>query len=996
MPVPTNRPPFQPSYPGVSVPAPVAARKKIDLISLLKVLKRRALTIGGATLTITAATLAWTVAQTPVYRGEFRVLIEPLAEAAPEQGSAADRAIAPNYQTQIEVIQSQTLLSPVAQALQEEYPDIDSRILAANLSVDRVQDTKILVVSYRNSDPDIVQAVLSELEDQVLEYSFEQSQASLTQGVDFVEGRLPELRDRVDNLQDELEQFRRQYNLFDPELRGADLSELLSTVQAQRQALQTELAQARSLFQTLQGQLSATPSDALASATLSESPRYQSLLDQIKDLETQIAVDSARYQPDSPQMEALREKRDNLLPLLEEQANQVLGDRFAGPSADSNLTPTSLDLSRQLINIANQIETLQARSQSLAQAEQSLKVEFESVPARAREYSELQRELQIATQNLNRFLETRETLQIDAAQSSVPWELIARPQTSNRPVSPNMPLNLGVGAIAGLLLGTAAALLMEKLDQVFHAAQDLKSVTRLPVLGTIPHLPHLKKRSLFLEVSQDLAQSIGQAEEAGPAHGPKRQTDVRESMFLEAFRSLHTSIRFLQTDKPLRSAVVTSATPGEGKSTIAAGLAHAAAAMGQRVLLVDADLRAPRQHSQMGLSNYYGLSNIISESADVSTAIQQPTADPNLAVLTSGPLPSDPARLLSSQRMQDVMVQLHRAYDFVIYDTPPASGFADSRLVAAYAGGLILAVGLGKAERSLVEQSLERLERSPISLLGVVANGIKQYTTQGDSGYYQHYQSPAESVARPAPPKDLALKAASAAPLESTAPLESSMVTRSPTVPAVGRAPLDPTPAAPAPIGKPPSSRSIDIAQVSDPRLGWRWFAAGLVSVTVFTAVCSLAVIRIAEDQATEGEDEAIESLDSAEDLGELGKAGAASPPPDAADPSAEPEENAANAVTSSSDGAEIDAAEASPTSEADPFSEAVQIAQDAAAAGSTAQTPQEWSQITTLWQRASVLMSTVPQGDPRFDIARDRAVTYRSNGEYARQRTLSLQVGPQ
>ncbi|MGF1535429.1 MAG: polysaccharide biosynthesis tyrosine autokinase [Elainellaceae cyanobacterium] len=980
------------------------------MVHAFKILKRRALLIGGSVLTVAAATLAWTVFQSPLYRGEFRVLIESTAETVPSQESSKpeNQELTVDYDTQIEVLKSQALLSPIAQSLQEQYPSIDSRILATNLTIARVRDTKILAISYEDSDPELVQAVLDESAQQFLDYSLGQYQANSQQGVEFVDDRLPELRAEVDDLEDRLERFRQRYSLFDPASRGQDLSELLSSVEAQRQALQTELAQARSLFQTLQTQLSATPSDALASTALSESPRYQALLGQVKDLEAQIAVESARYQFDSPQMQALRERRDNLLPLLEEEASQILGRSAVGSSVDSGLTPTSIDLSRQLIDVANQIETLQARSQSLAQVEQNLKQEFETVPALEREYSELQRELDIATQNLNRFLEARETLQIDAAQSSVPWELIARPQTSSRPISPNLWLNLSLGAIAGLLLGIAAALFMEKLDQVFHSAEELEGATRSPVLGTIPYLPTLRKRSPFLEPAHP---SRGQA-------APGAQADFRESIFLEAFRSLHTSIRFL--DRSIRATAITSSTPGEGKSTVAAGLASAAAVMGQRTLLVDADLRAPKQHSQMGISNYPGLSNVISESIDINAAIRQSSVDPNLFVLTSGTAMVDPANLLSSPLMQALMQQLQQAYDFVVYDTPPTAGFSDSRLVSAHVDGLLLVVGLGKAERSLVKPSLERLTQSSTPLIGLVANGIRPYTTQGYTGYYQHYQSPAKATAHTPPSPTVTAHAGPPAVMPHTLvphppPTEVSALrpsTLPPTETGTVQAAIAPiTPpveaqASAAPILSPVeaerSRRSTKTLSMPETPIGWPWLAGSAVSVLMLVVVCSFALVRImaeapAAQNDIDAENTAPEKVIS--DNADVSETNQAEPSPQAQPPH--------NAEESSAAGEPIESGSAPPEAQTggqlsvseetqDPFTEAVNVAQEAVTAGSDAQTPQEWSQITDLWQSASALMSAVPEDDPRFDLARDRAVIYRNNGEYARQRTLSLQDSPQ
>ncbi|MEB3211717.1 MAG: polysaccharide biosynthesis tyrosine autokinase, partial [Leptolyngbyaceae bacterium] len=721
----------------------------LDLTQLIRIVRRRGWIIAGIAITVASAFWGWTLTRTPIYRGEFRVLIESVDESNPsqelllEERSALGTTV--DYDTQIEVLQSSALLQPIVQELQETYPNLRVEDVSEHLSINRLRETKVLQVSYRGPETQKIQDILEETAQQYLEYSFDQRQASLNQGIQFVDDQLPELRDRVNSLQVQVERFRQQYSILDPNSRGDDLSELISGVEDERQQLQTELSQARSLFQNLQDQLNVSPEEALAAATLSESPRYQSLLNQVQELEAQLAVDSAKYQPNSPQIQALRERRDNLLPVLEAEAVDILEGRFAvGPSesVDGNLTPTSIDLGRQLIDAANSVQMLQARSETLAQVEQSLKQEFALVPSLARQYADMQRELSIATESLNRFLTTRETLQIDAAQKSIPWQLIAEPRTSRVPISPNIPRNLILGILSGLALGGAAALLVEKLDQVYHSPEELKSATQLPLLGIIPYHPTLEEVLEGAEPAKSLNSARDTAVPAS-ANGKKPRTTFQASMFHEAFRSLYTNIRFLGTDTPIQSLVVSSAVPSEGKSTLAMYLARAAAVMGQRVLLVDADLRSPKHHVRLGLPNIRGLSNLISESFHVRDVVQLSPLDENMDVITAGPVPPDPVKLLSSRRMQTLMEQFQDSYDLVIYDMPPIIGFSDSSLVAANTDGMVMVAGLGKTDRSAISRALDEVKLSPVTMLGVIANGIKAHTTRvyDYSSYYRYYQN---------------------------------------------------------------------------------------------------------------------------------------------------------------------------------------------------------------------------------------------------------------
>ncbi len=205
------------------------------------------------------------------------------------------------------------------------------------------------------------------------------------------------------------------------------------------------------------------------------------------------------------------------------------------------------------------------------------------------------------------------------------------------------------------------------------------------------------------------------------------------SVFQEAFRTLNANIRLLNMENPINSLVISSALPGDGKSTVASHLARAAAAMGQRVLLIDADLRCPEIHNMMGLLNDLGLSSVIIDGIPIETAIQRSPVDENLLVLTSGPIPPEPTKILSSRQMPLLIQESLSTFDLVICDTAPLLGRADANLLAACTNGLLLVVGLGKTEREALSLALDDLSMAGVPMLGIVGNGDR-----GDS-YYQRY-----------------------------------------------------------------------------------------------------------------------------------------------------------------------------------------------------------------------------------------------------------------
>lgn len=741
-------------------PSALPPSEELGLGDIIAIARRRRWVSAGVAIATIAMTWGWTLTRIPIYRGEFRVLVEPVAEddrsqellqGTPEKLSRFD------YETQVEVLRSPALLEPIAEKLEATYPEISPAELLSKLSINRLRDTKVLTVSYLDTDPQRIQTILAEVSQHYLDYSFEQRQSSLQQGIQFVEEQLPELRSRVNSLQTNLEHFRQEYSLLDPQLRGDDLSELLSSVEEQQQVTQTQLAEAQSLYTNLRNQLGYNPAAALAASALSESPRYQALLDQVRQVEVEIATTSVLFLPDSPDVQVLQERRSSLLPLLNAEAGRLLSGNAARGANDS-LTATALDLNRQLLDTANQVEVLAARRDALATVEEGLKQEFSLVPALAKDYTDLQRELTIATASLDRFLTTRETLQIESAQKSIPWELISNPTVVQSPISPNIPRNLLLGAIAGLGLGSAAALLADKVDTAIRSCEELKALTQLPILSVVPHTKNLGAGTKPLPIptlpsSRGIDQNYLAAET--PIASP---STYHASPFLEAFRTLYTNLRFLSSDTPIRSIVVTSSTPGDGKSVTALHLAKAAAAMGQRVLLVDADLRCPQIHNRLNIHNLRGLSNLIASDLPLSQLLQHPpqdAADPgqwehNLFVLTAGSIPPDPVKLLASRKMQTLMKRSQEHFDLVIYDTPPAVGFADSSLLASYTDGIVLVAGLGKTDRAMFLQALETLRMAPVQLLGIVANGVKtQVGANYRYGYHRYYQSQSASRDRP-------------------------------------------------------------------------------------------------------------------------------------------------------------------------------------------------------------------------------------------------------
>lgn len=689
-----------------------------DARQFLNILQRRALVIAGvATLVMGFATYS-TMKQKPVYEANFQLLVEPVNEESRLKGLTQDAGLSKpslDYESQIQVLKSPELMAGIIKQLQNSYPDINYNSLINSLTIARLGQTKVIQVSYKSDNPEKIKVVLDTMSNYYLNYSLEKRQTKLRQGIQFVEKQLPPVRNQVSRLQKELQFFRQRYRFINPETQATQIATQITNLVTQKQTVEQQLATARANLAILQGK-------EAEQTILINSPLYQEVMGQLRQLESQIALESARFQEDSPTIVTLKEKRQKLYPLLQQEAQRVLGAKFA--------------------EAAIPVQILEVQSQELAKLEQRLYQEFNELPALFKKYNELQEELQIAKESLTRFLVTRQTLQIENAQTELPWELIQAALRPEAPISPNIQRNLMVGLAASLTLGIAAGLLADKADNTYHTAESIKQKIKLPLLAILPIDKTLQNSQYAGFKETEPSQPSLKLPKLPKALRGKssRERYYGQGRFWEALQVLNTNIQLLSSDKPIRSIVISSALPGDGKSTVAFNLAQIAATMGKKVLLVDADLRRPQIHKRAELNNLWGLTSLISTDVPPSEVIQQMPSMKNLSVITSGPTPPDPARLLSSDKMKRLMAEFHENFDFIIYDMPPIVGLVDVRLLAPSTDGIVLVARIDKTDKLGLSQAQDSLKISPINVLGIVINGDKT-KFKGYNYYYSARKS---------------------------------------------------------------------------------------------------------------------------------------------------------------------------------------------------------------------------------------------------------------
>jgi capsular exopolysaccharide synthesis family protein len=684
-------------------------------------LKRHTLLIAGITTLTASAAVLKAVTDEPTYSSSFELLTPPasletriISTLNPETLSGEDMSNQGLNSAKLKILTSPRVMEPIVEELQQTYPGLSYRQLVGNLRISPDQTNNILTVSFRGDNSQQVIDVLEVVSEAYVRYSLEDRRNDIYRGIDFVDEQLPIVRERVEELETELEQLRQSSNLIDPLAQGENLTQQLAAFKNDQLALRVQIQETRTLYEGLRQELSQSAEMAANSALL-ESERYQSLLNKLLEIDSRLAADLTLYLEGSPEIEVVEEQRENLQPLLEREGTRV----------------------QQYL--ASYIQELEDRDGALSATIDTLNQDVQNLSTVARQYNALERELEIATTNLGQFLTKREALRIDAAQRQTPWEILT-PPGSPSVSSASAKRNLLLGTVLGLLLGGGAAILVDKRSGKIHTVEELKEAARIPLLASIPYDPLLDNgQSLDLTMNM-----LGKMEDhlAIPFEPYSPGGRERSTPYLEAIRLLSTGIRLSEPDHPIRSFTVSSANPNAGKSTISFHLGHAFASMGQKTLVVDTDLRRPSLHRFVNLSNAKGLTDYVSGDCSLSEVIVSLPTDENLLLVPSGSIAPDPIKILTSQRMENFLAEVHEKFDMVIFDTPPLVGFADPLIVARKTQGLLLTARLGQIKFSEMQTVLDELLITKVHVVGMVAN----YSKQESSPSYAYYQGYSDSV----------------------------------------------------------------------------------------------------------------------------------------------------------------------------------------------------------------------------------------------------------
>jgi succinoglycan biosynthesis transport protein ExoP len=580
-----------------------------------------------------------------------------------------------------------------------------------NLKVALSPNTHIIKVSFRNPDKDLTAHVVNTLMSTYTENNFKSRFDSTMQASDWLSKQLVDLQMKVETSQEKLVRYQKEHEILGMDEKQNITTQKLDELNKALTTAESERMERESIYRLVQSgdadtiASAASLLDAAGTSTQSASGLLEVLRGKEADVKIQAAELSNQFGPSYPKVAQLNTQ-------LKEIDAQILAEtrKIAG-------------------KIRGQYMAALQRENMLHDALEKQKQEANKLNESAIQYSILKRDLESYRTLYEGLMEKMKQAGVSAGLKSNNFRIVDVARVPNVPIEPNIPRNLAFAFMLGLTSGVGLAFLLEGLDNTVRTTEQAQMISGLPPLGMIPLGSRTAReganaKRLVIATSKEAVELV---------------TQVRpQSQMAESYRALRTSLLLSNLGAPPKVIMITSALPQEGKTTTSINCAVVLAQKGIRVLLIDADLRRPSIHKTLGMGPRSGLSNVLTGSATLQQTITRSTILPNLSILPAGTPPPNPAELLASPNMRDVLEELRGQYDHIVVDTPPTLSVTDAVVLSPRADAIVLVIRSGHTTKQALRRSRDILMQVNAKVSGVLLNAVD--LSSPDYYYYYEYQ----------------------------------------------------------------------------------------------------------------------------------------------------------------------------------------------------------------------------------------------------------------
>lgn len=718
---------------------PDSRSKETNLYEIIDLLWRRKVLVIACLSAVLLPVAVGTFAMHPVYEAQTTIIFEQGREPIPAFDFSENISRKTYIVNQIEEIKSRSLAEEVARRLD---PDLAAELLSEkarnfspggqalyiidrikrNITVDPVRESDILLVKFQGPSPRVAAEVANLITAVLMDRNamVKREQAASTRK--FIEDQLPAVEANLTRAEEALKAFKTQNQVVTLSSEAAELLNRITSIDVEYNRAITETQTLKRRLEAIYEQLQSQGLDtagAFTAGSLADGLRKS--LVELQMEATQLTVKG--YSRDHPQMVRLDSQIASTKERLNRELQAITGSRAMAPM------PQISGLMSQIPPLQIDLATSQAKEQALKRILDQYEAQLSRLPYKELQLARLERAKEVGENLYKLLLEKNEEAKITEAGKIGSLRVIDPAVPPGSPVKPRKALNLALGLVLGLTLGVALAFLLESLDNSVKSPEELEYNFGLPVLGLIPSIhsqefKRKKRRESLDEVAKISATLVTRYTPRSPIS--------------EAYRTLRTNIQFSRIDSPLKTVVISSAAPSEGKSTTVANLAITTALMGVKTLLVDADLRRPVIHSLFGLDRESGMINTLVERLSLERVIKHSGIE-SLDILTCGAIPPNPSEILNSQRMRDLIAELSGKYDLVLFDSPPVLTVTDTCVLGSRVEGVVLVVSSHNTDRRALHRAKALLSNVKANILGAVLNKIEISSLVGSYDYYYYH-----------------------------------------------------------------------------------------------------------------------------------------------------------------------------------------------------------------------------------------------------------------